>query len=103
MDDVGDLLEQREKLKSQLLADSYNIFVDRLLNWIGRSSQKLSRSKRQPSFVYSAFLFSLFALLLDILVSLVFNDFRFSFRRDFIPVELLITGGIFAILVSLRT
>ena len=96
------LPEKRAELKHQLLPDHYSTLVDTILDRTGRLIQKMSRSSKPLSFVYSALLLSLVAFLIGFLVSQLRGEFRLNYRHQFIPAELLMAGMIFMLLVTLR-
>ncbi len=96
------LTEKSKEIKHQLLPGNFKTLVDSILDRTSHLVQKLSRNSQPPSSIYSALLISLSALLIDLLVSLLSGEFRFENRRQFIPIEILMVGMIFTLLVTLR-
>lgn len=89
------------EMHKQLIVESDNqILISRILDGTDRLIGRLSRRSRPGSYVYTAFVISILALMLDLIISLILGEFQRGVRATFFVYEVLITVVIFLTLVS---
>ena len=94
------LAEKRQALQDRL-SDGQRTLVGLVLGRVGLLIQKMSRRPRPTALWYSALLVAVLVLLLDFGISLALGEFRSSYRSNFVWVETVVAGIIFALPTAL--